>query len=204
MAVFSAGVFPPNELWDYVTRLYARGRAKDASLALQDHYGLDVNVLFYCCWVASSGRGVFRPDELAGALKDVAEWRVHVVESLRELRRHLKGGVSPAPKPLSDDLRRVVFECELHAEHVEVLILHRTMERPGTGTFDRYQQIEDSIANLLRYLTLMDIDPAVAMSDELVEILAAAFPEEGRQRIASMCQAMAFRLSAGDDGVLGR
>lgn len=204
MAVFSAGVFPPNELWDYVTRVYARGQAKDASLVLQDRNGLDVNVLLYCCWVASSGRGVFRDGELEGALEAVADWRGHVVESLRELRRHLKDGVRPAPRPLSDDLRRVVFECELHAEHVEVLILHQSMDRPGTGTFDRYQQIEDSIANLLRYLTIMAVDPQALGGGEIVEVLAAAFPEESPQRIASMYHGMAFRLTAGDQGVLGR
>lgn len=204
MAVFSAGVFPPNELWDYVTRVYARGRAKEACLTLQDRVGLDVNVVLYCCWVASSGRGAFRQGELEGALEAVAEWRVHVVETLRELRRRLKGGIGPAPRPLSDDLRRVVVECELHSEHVEILILHRTMDRPGTGTFDRYQQIEDSIANLLRYLTVMDVDPEVVGFGELLEVLTAAFPEESPQRIAAMCQGMAFRLTAGDEGVLGR
>jgi uncharacterized protein (TIGR02444 family) len=182
MAVFSAGVFPPNELWDYTTRVYARGRAKDACLTLQERVGLDVNVVLYCCWVASSGRGAFRKDELEGALDAVAE----------------------SPRPLSDDLRRVVVECELHSEHVEILILHRSMARPGTGTFDRYQQIEDSIANLLRYLTVMEVEPEDAGFEELVEVLAAAFPEENRQRIASMCQGMAFRLTAGDEGVLGR
>ncbi|PJK31545.1 TIGR02444 family protein [Minwuia thermotolerans] len=204
MAVFSAGVFPPNELWDYTTRVYARGRAKDACLTLQERVGLDVNVVLYCCWVASSGRGAFRKDELEGALDAVAEWRVHVVETLRELRRQLKGGIGEAPRPLSDDLRRVVVECELHSEHVEILILHRSMARPGTGTFDRYQQIEDSIANLLRYLTVMEVEPEDAGFEELVEVLAAAFPEENPQRIASMCQGMAFRLTAGDEGVLGR
>jgi uncharacterized protein (TIGR02444 family) len=203
MAVFSSGVFPPNEFWDFATRLYARGDTKRACLELQDRYGLDVNVVLFCCWVASSGRGAFRSGELEHALGCVAEWREQVTEVLRTLRNGLKDGMAPAPKPLSDDLRRVIVESELHAEHVEVLMLHQSMERAGTGTFDRVQQLEDSTANLLRYLKHSDV---ATNNDELqlmVDILAAAFPEETRQRIATTCGGMAFRLSAGDEAVLG-
>lgn len=203
MAVFSAGVFPPNEFWDFATRLYARGQAKEACLELQDHRGLDVNVILFCCWVASSGRGGFRSGELESALESVSPWRAHVIQVLRDLRQHLKGDVTPAPKPLSDDLRRVVVECELHSEHVEALMLHQSMVRVGTGTFDRLQQLEDSTSNLLRYLILSGISPDNRDLGSLIEVLAAAFPEEGRQRVETTVGGMAFRLNAGDDGILG-
>ena len=203
MAVFSSGVFPPNEFWDFATRLYARGKAKEACLELQHRHALDVNVLLFCCWVASSGRGTFRQGELQAALDSVAEWRGRVVEVLRTLRGDLKDGMPPAPKPLSDDLRRVVVESELHAEHIEVLMLYQSLERAGTGTFDRVQQLEDSVANLLRYLTVTGVEPGQETLSLLVDILAAAFPEETEQRIATTCGGMAFRLNAGDEGVLG-
>jgi uncharacterized protein (TIGR02444 family) len=203
MAVFSSGVFPPNEFWDFATRLYARGNAKDACLDLQDKHGLDVNVVLFCCWVASSGRGAFHDGELENALGCVADWRNRVIGVLRTLRHDLKDGMPPAPKPLSDDLRRVVVESELHAEHIEVLMLHQSMERAGTGTFDRVQQLEDSVANLLRYFTLAEVGTGNDELQLIVEVLAAAFPEETRQRIATTCGGMAFRLSAGDTAVLG-
>ncbi|WP_416898557.1 MAG: TIGR02444 family protein [Minwuia sp.] len=203
MAVFSAGVFPPNDLWDFATRLYARGRAKDACLSLQDRNGLDVNVVLFCCWVASSGRGTFRSGELEAALEAVNRWRGHVIQVLRDLRHELKDGVPPAPKPLSDDLRRVVVECELHAEHVEVLMLHKSMARSGTGTFDPVQQLEDNVANLLRYLTLVGVKPEADVLADLSAVLAAGFPDESMQRIETTAAGMAFRLGAGDAGVLG-
>lgn len=203
MAVFSSGVFPPNDFWDYATRIYARGEAKSACLTLQDRHGLDVNVLLFCCWVASSGRGVFRGDELENALQAVERWRTRVTEVLRTLRTDLKDGMPPAPKTLSDDLRRVAVECELHAEHIEVLMLHQSLDRPGTGTFDPTQQLEDSVVNLLRYMTISGAGTGQAELELLIEILAAAFPDEARQRIATICGGLAFRLNAGDDNVLG-
>ncbi len=203
MAVFSAGVFPPNEFWDFATRLYARGNAKEACLQMQEQRGLDVNVLLFCCWVASSGRGVFRANELEAALEAVERWRGQVIEVLRDLRRNLKDGMPPAPKPLSDDLRRVVVESELHAEHIGALMLHASMARAGTGTFDRVQQLEDSTANLLRYLVLSEIEPENSDLSAAIEILSAAFPDENRQRIETTVGGLAFRLSAGDRGVIG-
>ncbi|MDF1736949.1 MAG: TIGR02444 family protein [Minwuia sp.] len=197
MAVFSSGVFPPNDLWDYATRVYARGQARDACLALQDRHGLDVNVMLFCCWVASSGRGVFRDRELDLALQAVESWRDNVIRSLHDLKRHLKGDVRPAPKTLSDDLRRVVVESELHAEHIEVLMLHAAMTRVGTGTFDRLQQIEDSLANLFDYLARVGVNTDDSDLAALIEILIAAFPDELPGRIESLAAGAAFRLRAG-------
>jgi uncharacterized protein (TIGR02444 family) len=197
MAVFSSGVFPPNEFWDFATRLYAREGASDACLNLQERHGVDVNVMLFCCWVASSGRGVFRDGELDAALGAVSAWRGRVVEVLRVLRHDLKDGMPPAPKPLSDDLRRVVVECELHAEHIEVLMLHQSMDRPGTGTFDRRQQLEDSAVNLLTYLGAHGVAADAHDMRDLGDILSAAFSEEPRQRIEAAAAAAAFRLSSG-------
>lgn len=197
MAVFSSGVFPPNDLWDYATRVYARGTAKEACLALQDRHGLDVNVMLFCCWVASSGRGTFRDSELDQALRAVADWRGNAINALHGLKLYLKGDTAPAPRPLSDDLRRVVVECELHAEHVEVLMLHAAMTRVGTGTFDRLQQIEDSLANLFAYLARVEIRADDSDLAALIDILIAAFPDELPGRIESLAAGAAFRLRAG-------
>jgi len=197
MAVFSSGVFPPNDLWDYATRVYARGRAKDAFLTLQGRHGLDVNVMLFCCWVASSGRGTFRDGELESALRAVDAWRGNVIKALHGLKLHLKGDTAPAPRPLSDDLRRVVVESELHAEHIEVLMLHAAMARVGTGTFDRLQQIEDSLVNLFGYLGQVEVQADDADLAALIDILIAAFPDELPGRIESLAAGAAFRIRAG-------
>lgn len=177
MAVFLPASFPPNEFWDFSTRLYARGRVGEACLALQNRLGLDVNVLLFCCWVATSGRGGLRDGELAQALDAVESWSENVVRPLRALRQHLKGDIGPAPRTHADDLRRVIVECELHAEHILQLTLHGSIPRPGTGTMDRRAQARAATDNIHLYLAALGLAPAAADRDALAEILINAFPE---------------------------
>ena len=176
MAVFSARTFPPNGLWDFATRLYAKDRVEQVCLELQDRRGADVNVLLFCCWVAASGRGAFRAGELEAALAATQTWREDVTQPLRRLRRHLKGDVGAAPRRLSDDLRRVIAECELHAEHVEQLMLHDSLERAGTGTMDPAEQARAATQNLAAYFSQLEIDPDPSDRVAIAEILGCAFP----------------------------
>ena len=177
MAVFSEGIFPPSEFWDFATRLYARGDVEAVCLRLQDRHQANVNVLLFCCWVASSGRGSFRDGELEAALAVTAEWHGNVSMALRTLRRYLRGEVGAAPRRLADDLGRVVAESEIYAEHVEQLMLQDSLQRPGTGTFDPGEQVRAASLNLFAYLqhlkvTLDDQDRA-----GLAELLGQGFPE---------------------------
>ncbi|SLN35697.1 TIGR02444 family protein [Oceanibacterium hippocampi] len=169
--------FPPNEFWDFSSRLYARDGVAEASLALQDRHGIDVNLLLFCCWVAASGRGTFEDGELESAIDRVAAWRDNVILPLRDLRRYLKGGAAPAPYQLADELRRVIADIELHGEHVEQLILSAGMTRLGTGSFEAHRQARDAAVNLSRYFAIL----AIGLDEEtdraaLRILVSAAFP----------------------------
>lgn len=176
MAVFSPTTFPPNELWDFATRLYNNEAVERVCLALQDRHGANVNVLLFCCWVAASGRGVFQPGELAVALETTHTWREDVSRQLRRLRRTLRGGVGAASRRLNDDLGRVVAECELFAEHVELLMLHDSLGRAGTGTMDPAEQARASAQNFAEYFAELDIAPDADDRAAIGEILRRAFP----------------------------
>ena len=55
----------PAGFWDFTLEVYARGRVQEAVIALQDRRGADVNLLFYCCYVAARGGGRLRREDLA-------------------------------------------------------------------------------------------------------------------------------------------
>ncbi len=186
MAVFSDRTFPPNELWDFATRLYAKDRVEQVCLELQDRRGADVNVLLFCCWTAASGRGAFHAGELEAALAATRTWREDVTRPLRRLRRHLKGEVGTAPRRLSDDLRRVIAECELHAEHVQQLMLCDSLRRAGTGTMDPAEQARAATQNLAAYFNQLQIDPDPADRAAIAEILRCAFPTVAGWLIAEL------------------
>lgn len=177
MSVISQSTFPPNEFWDFSIRLYGKAEVAEACLALQDRHGVNVNVLLLCCWLAASGRGAFADGELPRALEAVRDWRDNVVLSLRTARRYLKGPVGAAERHLADNIRRVVAETEIHAEHVEQLMLAAAVQRPGTGAFDVAEQAAAAVGNLQAYLAHARVKPSRDDRAALRTVVAGAFPD---------------------------
>ena len=70
-----SGSRPDPGLWDFSLALYARPGAAEACLALQERHGTDVNLLLFCCWAGSRGRGLSGA-ELAGLIAVVSEWQL--------------------------------------------------------------------------------------------------------------------------------
>ena len=38
------------DFWRFSTRIYRLDRVADSCLALQDRFGVDVNMMLFCCW----------------------------------------------------------------------------------------------------------------------------------------------------------
>ncbi len=176
MSVISQSAFPPNEFWDFSIRVYGDADVAEACLLLQERHDVNVNVLLFCCWVAAGGRGVFEDGELDRALETVADWRQDVVLALRRARRYLKGSIGTAPRHLADQIRRVVKETEIHAEHIEQLMLADTMTRPATGSFGDDGQADDARANVAVYLDRLNVKLKEDEQAALDTILTQAFP----------------------------
>jgi uncharacterized protein (TIGR02444 family) len=177
MSVISQSTFPPNEFWDFSVRLYGKPEVAEACLDLQDRHGINVNVVLLCCWLSASGRDSFEDDELAQALATVEDWRDQVVLPLRTARRYLKGSVGAAERHLADNIRRVVTETEIHAEHVEQLMLSAVIQRPGTGSFDVAAQANAAAENLTAYMAHCSVDSADEDMAALRTIVVGAFPD---------------------------
>ncbi len=177
MAVFSQGIFPPSGFWDFSTRLYAQAEVEEVCLRLQGRHGINVNVILYCCWVASSGRGEFRDGELEAALAASASWHDNASHPLRTLRAYLRGDLGAAQRRLADELSRVIAECEVYAEHIEQIILEDSLERLGTGTFDPAEQVRAATENLSAYFGLVDVNPDAEDRAAAATLLKHSFPD---------------------------
>ncbi len=51
------GSFPSSPFWDYSLGIYRKPGVADACIALQDEFGLDVNMLLACLWFSAEGPG---------------------------------------------------------------------------------------------------------------------------------------------------
>jgi uncharacterized protein (TIGR02444 family) len=141
-------------LWSFSLQVYGKPGVGEACVALQDGFGLDVNLLLYCCW---HGRACRRLDEagLRRAMAAVESWQCEVVQPLRAVRRRLKSGVPPITAGECQALRRKVNDLELEGERIAQVTLE-ALPVPPRG---RRPAIE---ANLELYLRLKGRDPAKA------------------------------------------
>ncbi|HTY69964.1 MAG TPA: TIGR02444 family protein [Alphaproteobacteria bacterium] len=154
-----------NPLWTYSLRLYKRPGVAPACIALQDRLGVDVNLLFFCLWMAASGRRL-TPATLRLAAGLARVWTTNVVGPLRGTRRFLK----PLGLP---KLRGAVAQVELAAERAEQDLLIRLAPPSRRPAVDAAQHAMENVA---RYSAYWRKRPRPADRRDLLRILRAAFP----------------------------
>ena len=156
-----------NPLWTYSLRLYRRPGVAPACIALQDRLGVDVNLLFFCLWMAHSGR-TLTPAALRLAAGLARVWTTNVVGPLRGTRRFLK----PLDLP---KLRGAVAQVELAAERAEQDLLVRLAPRPSKRR--SRDGAERAVTNIARYAAYWRKAPGAADRRALLHVVRAAFPE---------------------------
>jgi uncharacterized protein (TIGR02444 family) len=117
-----------NPFWAFSLAHYALDDVPEACLALQDGFGLDVNVLLYAAWLAEMDRCV-TPEHLEALEAIIGPWRTRVVQPLRALRRQWRNypqasGIRNQIKTLELDSERQQQDMMLaHYQSVEALPL---------------------------------------------------------------------------------
>jgi uncharacterized protein (TIGR02444 family) len=113
--------------WRFSVAFYGRPGVAQACLDLQDCCGVDVNLVLFLLWMATSRRRL--ASEAVRALDARAsDWRSAVVEPLRELRRRLKGGAPLVDAATAAAFRDRVKALELEAERLQQEGLYAMMD----------------------------------------------------------------------------
>ncbi len=112
-----------NSLWDFSLDIYAQPGVAEQCLALQDDYGVDVNLLLWSCWLERRGQ-ILSPSLLVEAEAAVADWSQQTVQPLRSLRRRLKShyGVENSD---CEAVREAIKAAELKAEQYQQQLLQQ-------------------------------------------------------------------------------
>lgn len=168
--------FPDHPFWDFSLRVYSREGVGGACLHLQEHHGIDINVMLYCLWLGETQRGVLATEECAAMTAAVGNWHQEVVKRLREVRRILKSTFPDVPHDLSEALRGEVQAAELDSEHLEQLMLAASVERPAaSGALTVEDRAADATANLDLYLQSLGIRFEPADTVHFAHILGQTF-----------------------------
>jgi uncharacterized protein (TIGR02444 family) len=104
--------------WRFSLGFYRQPGVADACIALQDGCGVDVNILLFFLWLATSKRRV-SPAAAQVVCTKAGPWRDDVVVPLRTLRRRLKDGSSLVERGAAELFRTKVKAVELEAERLQ-------------------------------------------------------------------------------------
>ena len=119
--------------WRYSLKFYGQSGVSDACIALQDGFGVDVNLLLYLFWLASEGRQL-TADEVKALDDKVKSWRELTIMPIRDVRRKLKGAATLAEPAKQEAFRDKVKAVELEAERMQQEALYQfTRSGPPLG-----------------------------------------------------------------------
>jgi uncharacterized protein (TIGR02444 family) len=183
--------FPDHPFWDFTIRVHGRKGVGEACLEMQRSHGIDVNLLFFCCWAGATTGSPLGRFALRRAMNSVAEWQEEVVQPIWRARWKLKAGFGAFPASFTEDLRRFLIAAELDAEHIEQLQLAATVPIRSKENTAELLQLEAAAANLTDYLLIFfeakgkNSEPA-RFRKPLRTLLCGAFPNVGRGAVQEM------------------
>jgi uncharacterized protein (TIGR02444 family) len=186
---------PKCEFWDFSLAVYGRAAVAPACLALQERYGTDVNLLFFCCWLAASGRGALEGEALARAAAAVEPWHREIVRGLRVVRVRLRAGTSLLPEAADEallsgaaELRRKVAALELEAEHIEQLLLAGLAPppQPEAAAASPAARARAAARSAMAYLASLGAPLDAADRRDLRAVLAGIFPALEEAALAAL------------------
>lgn len=161
-----AAIESGSPFWRFSLRFYRKPGVAEACIALQDGCGVDVNVMLFLLWLATSRRRV--PSEMVRALCDAAaQWRNDVVAPLRTIRRRLKDGSALVERGAAEAFRTRIKAVELESERLQQEALFALA---GGLTTDEAATIEEAArVNLAAYQDVLGCD----LREAAVTLIAA-------------------------------
>lgn len=158
--------------WNWSLIAHSRTGAPQALIRLQDEFGLNANILLWCCWCAVQGIAV--PDlALRKAADLVNDWSHDVTEPLRAVRRALKAPPRQADQSGAAALRERVKAVELEAEKLEQAMLE-SLAGGLASKGEEVEPLEEARRALVRYADLSGIAFSRGFSTLLLDDLARA------------------------------
>jgi len=111
-------------LWNFSLAAYANKAVQDECLALQDQFGLDVNLILLCSYLGAVHGVTLTAEETASARDFVRQWHDDIVRPLRVARRSLK----LIDRQDAQQLREQVKVAELESERIEQNMLQQWVD----------------------------------------------------------------------------
>jgi uncharacterized protein (TIGR02444 family) len=168
--------------WKFSLNFYRQTGVSNACIALQDDCGVDVNLLLFLFFLASSGR-LLSADEVKKLDDKVRDWRNLTIIPIRDTRRKLKGAATLVDPGKQEAFRNKVKAIELDAERLQQEALYAFAESGPLGS--RAAPSAAARANVAAYERVM----VVSFPKDAVDVLVGAFDSIERSHSAAKAAA---------------
>src|SRR5271156_6486212 len=119
--------------WRFSLKFYHQAGVSEACIALQDEFGVDVNLLLFLLWLASDDRQL-SADEVQMLDDNVRDGRNLTIVPIRDARRKLKGAETLVAPDKQEAFRTKVKAIELDAERLQQEALYDFTRSGPLGT----------------------------------------------------------------------
>ncbi len=151
--------------WRFSLQFYRQPGVSEACIALQDDYGVDVNLLLFLFWLASD-RQLLSAEEVKRLDDKVRDWRNLTIIPIRDTRRKLKGARTLVDPGEQEAFRTRVKAVELEAERLQQQALYAFTQSGPLGK--PAEPREAARANVGAYERVMGLNFPKAAVDRLV------------------------------------
>ena len=168
---------------------YKKPDVQEACYELQDHYGIDTDLLFLCLSVGTSGGGKMTRGNILQAMEAVSGWQEDILRPIRKARRRLEYSYKSFPEENTETIQNNLLQAELAAEKIKQLRLAMTVPFEQNPHLSEDKKVEDTTANIFLYLTefAKEHPGMVFENNELIghlsTIVSASFPQKDPQLV---------------------
>lgn len=174
---------PSNVFWDFSVNFYRHPKVEPALLQCQQRYGFNVNFILYFLWRGVNAQGGLSQLKILTLLKVVAPWHHKVVLPLRRLRKRLKA----VDEEHFQQLRSQILQEELHAEHIEQLLIYDQIWHFKQRIKSPVQKIGDISRSIASYCHVLQVKADVELSQLIAKLLMVLFPRLSEEEIMQIC-----------------
>ncbi len=171
--------FSQHSFIDFSAQMFRKPGIADACLFVQERYGLNVNLVLFCVWVADCGGGSLTAEHLQEAWRRLADWHKQVIKPLRDIRRVSRNEALGTPEFLREGFVPQAEAAEQEAGRVAQYVLAEFARTLAGSTQAVNDRADAAMTSLMTYISELDIVSDRQLTECLDAILQTVFGGTG-------------------------
>lgn len=181
---------PDHPFWRFAAKIHNHAEAKIVLLNLQNHFGVNANLLLFCCWHAEAGKGRLSKTDILQLINVNANWHERVQIPLNQIAANCQNTTLPTQfKQELQDLRQL-------AEHIDQIMLTEIPVKFSRNARTPLQKLTDCGKNIAAYCKVLSITMDAVLQQALLQILPLVFPTIDSNQLEKIVQSVLMEENA--------